>query len=368
MIVTCPNCKTRYRVDMNQISEKGRRVRCRSCRHAWRQLPVDDPEPQAYDPLFNPSGIGAPPPAAPKVPAPKPPPKPKPKPAPPPPPPPPPPVDDPLFGPGPGLSIDPLVDTPLAEDPFESRMARRRMAMDEMPASMRKPLPPKAPSTPLWVWAAYALIGLGLGGGGYGFITFRDQIAMAMPATAKIYSTLADSLGMPELVVNVRGLTFRGVDHSRGYVGTAPYMSVTGAVVNGTEAELDVPPIRIGFFDEAKQLIEVQLARAQAEKVGPNQSVKFGVRLPKVPANVAYVEVAFARPDEIPPGGVPMPAPDKPAADQAPGSDAEAASTGSAIDHDPAAANPAAPAMADPAGMAPANPTSGQTGPEPKPH
>ncbi len=285
-------------------------------------------------------------------------------------------LDDPLFGPGPGATdnstapaIDPLFGEPALEDPFESRMARRRMAADDMMASIRnKAASPDKHKTPIWVWAGFAAIILTLAGGGYGFITFRDQIAMAVPATAKAYSMLAETLGMPELVVNVRGLTFRGVDHTRGYVGNEPYMSVTGAVVNSNDTEVDVPPIRIAFYDEAKQLIEVQLARAQAEKVAPNQSVKFGIRLPKVPANVAFVEVSFARPEEIPPGGIPPLAPEKPAMESNTGETPPGeGGHGEAGTMEPAPAEPAGMAPAAPE-HAPAAPEHAPAAPEPKHH
>ncbi len=321
MIVTCPNCKTQYRVDFDLIPDEGRRVRCRTCRHAWRQLPVAEPEPEP-EPL---------PPVVTRVPkvAPR--------------PPPPMPADeadDPFFaspkagagsiaGPGPGLGFGADLDMSLGtraepslglglgsaieEDPFESRLARRRSQAsgDNLPMSMRNRTEPKA-STPLWVWAALLALLAGLGGGGYAFVQYRDAIAMAVPQTASIYSKLAEITGMPELVVNVRGLTFRGVDHTRGYEGTEPYLSVTGAVVNMTDEELPVGPIRIAFHDESKHLLEVRLVRPQAEKIGPHLSTKFGVRLTKVPEKMAFVEVAFARPEDIPKDGLP-PLPEKPA-------------------------------------------------------
>lgn len=50
MILTCPNCATRYVVKDGSIGPKGRKVRCASCAHSWHQ----DPDPAALvedDPL-----------------------------------------------------------------------------------------------------------------------------------------------------------------------------------------------------------------------------------------------------------------------------------------------------------------------------
>jgi predicted Zn finger-like uncharacterized protein len=48
MIVTCPECSTRYAVDPASIGEGGRRVRCIKCSHTWLQAPPDDlPRPVA---------------------------------------------------------------------------------------------------------------------------------------------------------------------------------------------------------------------------------------------------------------------------------------------------------------------------------
>jgi predicted Zn finger-like uncharacterized protein len=35
MIVTCPNCGAKYKIDSAAIGEKGRMVSCASCRHRW---------------------------------------------------------------------------------------------------------------------------------------------------------------------------------------------------------------------------------------------------------------------------------------------------------------------------------------------
>ena len=48
MILTCPQCATRYQVDGAKFPAAGRNVRCAKCSHVWHQLgPVEEPDPDA---------------------------------------------------------------------------------------------------------------------------------------------------------------------------------------------------------------------------------------------------------------------------------------------------------------------------------
>ncbi|MDX2101067.1 MAG: hypothetical protein EAZ99_01285 [Alphaproteobacteria bacterium] len=42
MIVTCPNCASRYLVDPQVLGADGRKVRCANCGHVWHQTPPPD--------------------------------------------------------------------------------------------------------------------------------------------------------------------------------------------------------------------------------------------------------------------------------------------------------------------------------------
>ena len=50
MILTCPECGTRYVVKDGAIPPGGRQVRCASCKHSWHQDPEEaDPTEDAPD-------------------------------------------------------------------------------------------------------------------------------------------------------------------------------------------------------------------------------------------------------------------------------------------------------------------------------
>src|ERR1700726_4639078 len=45
MILTCPQCATRYQVEADKFPASGRNVRCSKCGHVWHQLgPMPDPD------------------------------------------------------------------------------------------------------------------------------------------------------------------------------------------------------------------------------------------------------------------------------------------------------------------------------------
>ena len=60
MIVRCPNCRTRYLVDLAVLGETGRRVRCTRCGHVWHQTPGVD-APAASDSATPPVPLDRPP-------------------------------------------------------------------------------------------------------------------------------------------------------------------------------------------------------------------------------------------------------------------------------------------------------------------
>jgi predicted Zn finger-like uncharacterized protein len=62
MIITCPNCRTRYQIKPLTLGSRGRTVRCSSCGHRWFVRPEGEPEaaPPPIPPAPSPVRVAAP--------------------------------------------------------------------------------------------------------------------------------------------------------------------------------------------------------------------------------------------------------------------------------------------------------------------
>jgi len=56
MILTCHECRTRYRAEVTQFPPEGRKVRCTKCGYVWHQL---SPDPETEPLLVSPTGSAA---------------------------------------------------------------------------------------------------------------------------------------------------------------------------------------------------------------------------------------------------------------------------------------------------------------------
>ncbi|MFM7631319.1 MAG: MJ0042-type zinc finger domain-containing protein [Alphaproteobacteria bacterium] len=55
MIITCPECASRFALQRESLGVTGRFVRCARCLHIWFQMPSDETEPTfAPNPTQNP--------------------------------------------------------------------------------------------------------------------------------------------------------------------------------------------------------------------------------------------------------------------------------------------------------------------------
>jgi predicted Zn finger-like uncharacterized protein len=67
MILSCPNCDTRYRANAGAIGVNGRRVKCAACAHIWTARNEEEPVLEAIDPIPD-NPPPEPEPATPKAP------------------------------------------------------------------------------------------------------------------------------------------------------------------------------------------------------------------------------------------------------------------------------------------------------------
>ena len=244
MILTCPQCSTRYQVDGAKFPSTGRNVRCAKCGHVWHQLgPVPEPDPDAELIVEEPAPRPAPEPVPvqPRVAA---------------------------FAPSPPRQVEAEV-----EEPAPPRRARRswlsRIAI-------------------FFGWLV--LIGLILAVG-WATVRYRDTVAMLMPSSKSFYS----AVGLP---VSPRGLDFTNIAYHREIQDRQTVLFVTGRIVNHSAHEQTLPRIHVTLYDVDRHEVYNWNSVAPVSTLKGGGSVPFRTRLASPPADAHTLEVRFARAGE----------------------------------------------------------------------
>jgi predicted Zn finger-like uncharacterized protein len=235
MILTCPECATRYQTDASKFPPQGRSVRCAKCGHVWHQ---SAPQPEVEE-----EAISAVPPPAPEAPV--------------------------YERPEPAAShyeeARPTPFTPLKPESDRSDM-----------------LPGIISRLGLAVgWVALIAVILAIG---WAVLTYRQQIAAAWPQSASLYAGLG-------LRVNTRGIEIRNVDDSLEVEDGQPVLVITGDLVNLGDEPVPVPKVRIGLFDEQKREIYSYSFAPDVKTLEAHQTVPFRTRLANPPVARRTVEV-----------------------------------------------------------------------------
>jgi len=231
MILTCPNCATRYEADAAKFLPAGRKVRCAKCSHIWHQ-----PPPAAEAPELPPD-----------------------------------------------LSIEPAKPEPAAAAVAVAAKAAEPQA---------SALPPvHAPASAGWRlgalagWAALIALVAVLGWLG---VSFRQGIATVWPQTATVYAWVG-------LDVNTVGLAFRDVSYRVTSEDDLPILHIKGKVVNVTDRTLDVPEIHAALTDEYRRELYDWKILAGAKSLAPGKTAEFSARIPSPPAGARHVDLKFIK-------------------------------------------------------------------------
>lgn len=234
MILTCPECATRYQTDASLFAPPGRKVKCAKCGHVWMQA-APEPEPVAEEP--------APPPPQ-----------------------------------------------PAAYVPESQRAAYA----PANPVPREEALAPPADEKRRAAWLPRA--GLALGWLGLVAIilliawsadAYRQQIASLWPQSSSLYSALG-------LRVNARGIDIRDVVKRMEKEDGQSVLAVSGRLLNITTRELTVPQVSVTLTDDDKRTLYQWSFSSGVDTLKPGQSVQFRTRLSSPPAGVRHLEVRLA--------------------------------------------------------------------------
>jgi predicted Zn finger-like uncharacterized protein len=231
MILTCPECATRYQTDASHFTPDGRKVRCAKCGHVWFQ-PSPEPDAGVEDVAHvSPEPEPEPEPVAPKREA---------------------------FAPSPRV------------EPVAQRFGERPHLFERLGIGFG--------------WALLAAVVLGVLWSG---ISYRQSIADLWPQSSSLYA----AMGMR---VNTLGLEFRDKTAHYESEGDQPVLVITGHLLNTTSRELSVPAIRVSLMDQARRELYHWNFTPDVTTLAPGQLATFRTQMTGPPAGASNIELRFA--------------------------------------------------------------------------
>ena len=237
MILTCPDCATRYFVDDARIGPGGRNVRCASCGTTWRYVAEDGAAPSAMPPPLSlqPAGAGA------------------------------------VLEEADGLSA-------VRERLSKSADAPKKIRA----AAAEKRATQQAVATGV-VWAG---LGAGFCALALGAVLFRTDVVRLAPATAGAYA-------FARMPVNPTGLAIEGVQGAPGLKDGHADLTVSGSLRN-VEARLrPAAPLRVMLLDKSGKRLASQIVTPTGA-LKPGETRPFSVSFLDPPLAAASFQVEFA--------------------------------------------------------------------------
>ena len=245
MILTCPECASRYFVDDAKVGPKGRIVRCANCAHTWRAAR----EGTRFD---------APPST---------------------------------LAPSASFAAEALSDAASAP------MGRAT----PLPKLIRAEAIEKQKSREA-VAAGVAWAGLGAGFVALvlASVLFRVDVVRLWPQTASAYA-------FAKMPVNPTGLSFDGVQGQPNLIGGHAALSVTGVERNVETGPRASMPLRVILYDKAGKRLASAVSAPPSRQIGPGETRPFAVNFIDPPAEGSSFVVEFAFDKVAAPAGAPKP-------------------------------------------------------------
>jgi predicted Zn finger-like uncharacterized protein len=231
MILTCPECATRYFVPDDKVGPDGRTVKCTSCGNRW----TAHGEPALE--LFVGSDEGA---------------------------------------------TARVVAEPVAEtQPVSALPGEELPKVFRQKADTDRRVREAATTGVVWAGMAVAMIALVATA-----IIFRMNVVQIWPASAAAYARVG-------LSVNRLGLTIEDVRAEATLQDGHAALAVTGVIRNVEEHPAAAPPLRVALINKAGKVVAVKLAAPADPKIPSGGVRHFVVTLLDPPTTAAELEVSF---------------------------------------------------------------------------
>lgn len=254
MIITCPNCQSRYEVEAQALGARGRKVECANCHSNWRAMP--DAETGNEDQLFSSAdeqeldaffeaeeasaaGVGA---------------------------------------------LERISDEDAHEpltDEDRTRLAERRKQLKKRQEVLKRNLPRARLRRAFRMAMAVSLMTI-IGGGIY----LREPITRSLPDMAGVYAAMF----MP---VNVIGIEFDNVHTLRTLRDGASVLQINANLVNIRGQQTPVPPVRVSLLNEDGGVLYEWSVVPRAHVMQADDWLEFTTQLTSPPEGAARLRLSF---------------------------------------------------------------------------
>lgn len=231
MILTCPECATRYFVPDEKVGAAGRTVKCSSCGARWTAHAEPDLE------LF--------------------------------------------VGPEEGATVREPAGAVLEDQPVSALPGEELPKVFRQKADTDRRVREAATTGIVWAGMAVALVALVATA-----IIFRVNVVQLWPASASAYARVG-------LAVNRLGLTIEDVRAEAVKENGDAALAVTGVIRNVEDRAAAAPPLRVVLINKAGKVVAVKLAMPADPEIPPGEVRHFVVTLVDPPNTAATLEVSF---------------------------------------------------------------------------
>ncbi|HYE47219.1 MAG TPA: DUF3426 domain-containing protein [Caulobacter sp.] len=231
MILTCPECATRYFVGDDQVGASGRTVKCKACGHRWTARA----EPDLDLEIGGEEGAIA--------------------------------RDPPTLTPAPA----PLVELPGEELPkvFRAKAQTEKRVREAATTGI--------------VWAGMTGLLVVLGAGAY---LGRETVVNIWPQTASVYAAV-------NAPVNRVGLEIEDIRAEPALQDGHAALSVSGVIRNVRSETVTAPPLQVSLLNQKDKRVMAKIAQAADPRIPAGETRHFAVVLVDPPRTAATVEVGF---------------------------------------------------------------------------
>ena len=270
MIVSCPSCQTRYKVDTNAISRNGRTVRCVKCQHTWVQNrpPVEEVPAHDDDDFEGPVVTDE--------------------------------VEDTLPDDAPDGDFDDL--GPDIDDDFDDELGED-VDLGDAPVDLADFEPQQIDrSTGRAVRQQKSVIGAVIGwtllaaivfGGLGSSIYYRDILLEKWPKSNRLYSLIGLGIEVPGA-----GLEIQNVMPERHREDDVMSLVIKGDVINTSQKVRNVPRFRGALNDSEGNEVHSWIFTIRQEILLPRESVPFISKVESPPKGASDLSITFLAHEE----------------------------------------------------------------------